>query len=138
MHNFHFDYGDTFAFVARIGTICLIITIIVQLGWKIYHLEFWFAFLNGEIEEEIYIDQLEGFEEKGHEDKVYHLKKALTRLKQAFKAWYNKIDTYLLQQDFIKSVNEATIYVKNGNHSKQLILSHYVDDKLIIKMILKL
>lgn len=67
--------------IARKDTICLIIAITAQLGWKIYHLNVKSNFLNCELEEEIYVDQLEGYKVKVYEDTVYKLKKALYGLK---------------------------------------------------------
>ncbi|GJU62276.1 retrovirus-related pol polyprotein from transposon TNT 1-94 [Tanacetum coccineum] len=80
------DFGDTFAPVARHDTIKLLIAIAAQRNWKIHHLDVKSAFLNGELEEEIYVKQPEGFEVVGQEEKVYRLYKALYGLKQAPKA----------------------------------------------------
>ena len=88
------------------------------------------AFLNGDLEEEIYVSQPKGFIEEGKEDKVHCLKKALYGLKQAPGPWYSKIDAYLIHQGFKRSMSETTLYVKVGDNSKQLILSLYVDDML--------
>lgn len=55
------------------------------------------------------------------------MKKELYGLKQSLKAWYSIIDTYLVQQSFIKSVNETTLHIKIEDHSIQLILSLYVN-----------
>ncbi|RDX71636.1 hypothetical protein CR513_48992, partial [Mucuna pruriens] len=63
-------------------------------GWSIYQLDVKSAFLNGILEEEIYVDQLQGFFSKGNEGKVLRLRKALYGLKQAPRAWYNRIDQY--------------------------------------------
>jgi hypothetical protein len=70
---FGLDFFDTFAPVARQDTIRMLLAISAQKGWKIYHLDVKSAFLNGFLEEEIYIEQPEGFVVKGHEDKVYLL-----------------------------------------------------------------
>lgn len=63
-----------------------------QLQWFVYQFDVKLAFLNGELQEEVYVTQLEGFIVKGKEEKVYKLQKAFYRLKQALRAWYNKID----------------------------------------------
>ena len=86
------------------------------------------AFLNGVLEEEVYVDQPQGFEVKNEEDKVYRLKKALYGLKQAPRAWYSEIDTYFSQRGFKKSLSEATVYVKGENGTNILIVAIYVDD----------
>ncbi|KAL4385834.1 hypothetical protein GQ457_15G015760 [Hibiscus cannabinus] len=77
------DYGDTFAPVARLDTIRLLIAIAGQLGWNMFHLDVKSAFLNGELEEDIYVCQPESFVVPGKEHQVYKLKRALYGLKQA-------------------------------------------------------
>ncbi|GAU33542.1 hypothetical protein TSUD_143350 [Trifolium subterraneum] len=124
------DFSDTFAPVARHDTIRLLVALAAKLGWKIYH--FKLAFLNGLLDEDIYVDQPEGFKVAGSENKVYKLHKALYGLKQAPRAWYSRIDGYLLQNGFKRSENEATLYVKWSRNEVKLIVSLYVDDLLVI------
>jgi hypothetical protein len=88
------------------------------------------AFLNGVLEEEVYVDQPPGFEVKENPTKVYRLKKALYGLKQAPRAWYNRIDTYLIKSGFGRSQNEPILYTKTDQHSKILIVCLYVDDMI--------
>jgi hypothetical protein len=88
------------------------------------------AFLNGFIEEEVYVYQPPGFEVKEHPTKVYRLKKALYGLKKAPRAWYNRIDTYLIKSGFSRSQNEPTVYTKIDQHGKILIVCLYVDDMI--------
>ena len=83
---FGVDYFDTFAPVARLGTIRLLLALAAQLGWKVYQMDVKSTFLNGFLQEEIYVEQPEGFVAKGKEDKVYRLRKALYVLKQAPRA----------------------------------------------------
>ncbi|KAK2404761.1 putative mitochondrial protein [Trifolium repens] len=125
------DYGDTFAPVARHETIRLIVALSAHNGWKIFHLDVKSAFLNGVLQEEIYVEQPAGFVISGHEDKVYRLHKALYGLKQAPRAWYSRIDSHFLQNDFKRSQNEPTLYVKDCGNEKKLIVSLYVDDLLV-------
>ncbi|PKI74464.1 hypothetical protein CRG98_005146 [Punica granatum] len=124
------DYSKTFAPVARLDTIRLHLAIAVKRNWKIYQLDVKSAFLNGVLEEKIYVEHPEGFEVKGAEGRVYKLKKALYGLKQAPRAWYNKIDTYLQNLKFEKSLSESTLYVKKEMDST-MILSMYFDDLLV-------
>lgn len=114
---FGVEYSDTFAPVARLDTIRSLLAIAAQMGWKVYQLDVKSAFLNG-------------FVKKGEENKVYLLKKALYRLKQAPRAWYSRIDDHLLSLGFVKSLSESTLYVKR-NHADILIISLYVDDLLM-------
>ena len=67
------------------------------------------AFLNGILKEEVYVDRPLGYKIKGQELKVYKLKKALYVLKQAPRAWYNRIDVYLHNNGFKRSSNEPTL-----------------------------
>jgi len=121
------DYNETFALVARLDTIRTLIALTTQKGWSTYQLDVKSAFLNGVLEEEIYIEQLPGFVVKGQEAKVLRLKKALYGLKQAPCAWYNRIDQYFTNQGFKRSKSELTLYIKTQGHHT-LLLSLYVDD----------
>ncbi|XP_043805248.1 uncharacterized protein LOC122721479 [Manihot esculenta] len=94
------DFSDTFALVARIETIRLLLAIAAQKGWKVYQLDIKSAFLNGFLEEEIYVEQPDGFVIKEQENDVYLLKKALYGLKQAPRAWCSRIDQHLMQKQF--------------------------------------
>ena len=86
------------------------------------------AFLNGYLQEEIFVEQSEGFVNEGNENKVYFLKKALYGLKQAPRAWYSKVD--LVHLGFHKSQSELTLYVKHQG-TNILVISLYVDDMLV-------
>ncbi|KAL0425549.1 UNVERIFIED_CONTAM: Retrovirus-related Pol polyprotein from transposon TNT 1-94 [Sesamum radiatum] len=94
------DYTETFAPVARLDTIRALIAIAANKKWKIYQMDVKSAFLNGYIDEEIYVEQPQGFIAKGSEEKVLRLKKALYGLKQAPRAWYSRIDKYFMIEDF--------------------------------------
>ena len=81
--------------MARYTTIRSIISLASVLGWKLHQMDVKTAFLNGEIAEEVYIEQPDGFVIHGKDSHVCKLKKALYGLKQAPGAWYAKIDNYL-------------------------------------------
>ena len=110
------DYNETFAPVARLDTIRALIALAAQKGWNIYQLDVKSAFLNGVLEEEIYVEQPQGFINKGNEGKVLRLKKALYGLKQAPQAWYGKIDQYFIDQGFKRSNNEPTRHKVSITH----------------------
>jgi transposase InsO family protein len=124
------DFSETFAPVARLDTIRLLLTIAGQKSWKVFQLDVKSAFLNGYLQEEIFVEQPEGFAIKGQEDKVFLLKKALYGLKQAPRAWYARIDDHLMSLGFAKSPSEPTLYVKHSVNDI-LIVSLYVDDLLV-------
>ena len=75
-----------FAPVARIDTVKMILAMAANRGWEVHHLDVKTAFLNGELEEEVYVVQPEGYVVKGKEQHVYKLSKALYGLKQAPRA----------------------------------------------------
>ena len=89
------DYDEAFAPVARYTSIRSIISIAAEMGWQIHQMDVRTTFLNGIIQEEVYIEQPQGFEMYETESHVCRLKKALYGLKQAPRAWYSRIDTYL-------------------------------------------
>ena len=122
------DYNETFAPVARLDTIMTLIALAAQKGWKLYQLDVKSAFLNGKLQEEVYVEQPEGFVIQGKEDRVYRLHKALYGLKQAPRAWYGEIDGYFTECGFEKSSSEATLYTKTRGENDILIVSIYVDD----------
>lgn len=124
------DYEETFAPVARYTSIRSIISIAAEMGWKIHQMDVKTAFLNGFIQEEVYIEQPQGFEVHGKESHVCRLKKALYGLKQAPRAWYSRIDTYLQGMGFTKSEADPNLYfIVIGE--EPLILVLYVDDLII-------
>lgn len=121
------DYEETFAPVARYTSIRTIIVIAAARGWKLHQMDVKIAFLNGVIEEEVYIEQPEGYEIQDRLTHVCRLKKALYGLKQAPRAWYERIDKYLLSLGFCKNDADSNIYFKVAN-DEMLILVLYVDD----------
>jgi hypothetical protein len=122
------DYNETFAPVARLDTIRMVLSIATQNNWKVYQMDVKSTFLNDILEEEVYIKQPPGYEVLGEEHKVYKLKKALYGLKQAPRAWYSRIDSYFVNNGFSKCANEPTLYVKVNDEGEILIVCLYVDD----------
>jgi hypothetical protein len=88
------------------------------------------AFLNGVLEEEVYVDQPPEFEVQEYQAKVYQLKKVVYGLKQDPRALYNRIDIYLIKCGFNRSQNEPTLYIKTDQHNKIPIVCLYVDDMI--------
>eukprot|EP00253_Pinus_taeda_P016354 PITA_16354 len=101
------------------------------MGWKIHQMDVKTTFLNGKIEEEVYIEQPKGFETFDHESHVCRLKRALYGLKQAPRAWYTRIENYFTGLGFTKSEVDANLY-HIMEESKPLIIVLYVDDLILI------
>ena len=92
------DFEETFAPIVRWNTLCILVALATHRGWKFFHLDAVTAFLNGDIIQDLYIKQLEGYVVPGKEEFVCKLLKALYGLKQAPKAWYSKIDSFLSEK----------------------------------------
>ncbi|KAF3630588.1 hypothetical protein FXO37_28413 [Capsicum annuum] len=125
------DYFDTYSQVSRITSIRMLITLAVVYDLQIHQIDVKNAFLNGDLEEEIYIEQPEGFVVPGKENKVCKLVKSLYGLKQAPKQWHAKFDQTMLANRFKINEFDKCVYIKDPpNH--QVIVCLYVDDILII------
>jgi hypothetical protein len=124
------DYEETFAPVARYTSIRAVMSLVSIMGWRIHQMDVKTTFLNGIIEEEVYIEQPQGFEISGKESHVCRLKKALYGLKQAPRAWYSRIDGYLQSMGFTKSEADPNLYFIFVEVDL-LILVLYVDDMFL-------
>jgi hypothetical protein len=121
------DYDEIFAPVARYTSIGIIISLAAVFCWKLHQMDIKTAFLNGEVEQEVYIEQPEGFVIHDKRSHVCKLKKALYGLKQAPRAWYGRIDSFLQCLGFTKSIADPNLYIKIvQNHPVIIVL--YVDD----------
>jgi hypothetical protein len=125
---FGIDYNEVFAPVARWDTIRIILALATCKGWIVYQLDVKSAFLHGELNEVVFIEQPQGFEVKGEETKVYKLKKALYGLKQAPRAWYSKLESFFIKEGFQRCSSEHTLFTKAEEGGKFLVVSVYVDD----------
>lgn len=125
------DYNETFSPVVRYSTIRLLLALAAEYDLEINHLDVKTAFLNGELEEHVLMEQPEGFIEEGQEHKVYKLHKAIYGLKQAAKSWYEKINGILLTKlNFNKLPSEPCVYYK-GQGREIVIIALYVDDIIL-------
>ena len=127
------DYEEVFALVARMETIQVLLVLATQEGWQVHHMDAKSAFLIGELEEEVYVKQPDGYVKKGREHLVMRLKKTLYRLKQVPRAWYTKLDKCLRYFDFTRSSQEHAVYFKRSGTSR-LIIGVYVDDLIITRI----
>jgi len=83
------DYNETFAPVERIDIVRMVLSIATQNKWIMHHMDFKSAFLNGYLEEQVYVRQPSSYEIYKHRDKVYKLRKDLYGLKNASRLWYS-------------------------------------------------
>ena len=90
------------------------------------------AFLHGELEDEIYMEQPEGFEVQGKQKLVCKLKKSLYGLKQAPRQWYKKFDSFMVDHEYTRTVADQCVYFRRFSDGNFIILLLYVDDMLTI------
>lgn len=126
------DYYHTFAPVVKFTTIRTLMAIVAAQDLECEQMDVVTAFLNGDLEEEIFMNIPEGLRTPENQNCVCKLNKALYGLKQAPRQWYAKIDDYLVRDlDFTSSMNDPCLYIKKTS-SIILIVAIYVDDLLII------
>ncbi|KAH9783416.1 retrovirus-related pol polyprotein from transposon RE1 [Citrus sinensis] len=124
------DYFETFSPVVKQSTVRIILSLAVMKGWKIRQIDINNAFLNGELNEDVYMFQPESFVQSPS-DHVCKLHKALYGLKQAPRAWFDKLRKALLQWGFQNSKADSSLFIKH-EYGGIVIVLVYVDDILII------
>ncbi|GKA00712.1 retrovirus-related pol polyprotein from transposon TNT 1-94 [Tanacetum coccineum] len=125
------DYFDTYAPLARISSIRTLIAISAVKGLYIHQMDVKTDFLNGYLNEEVYMEQPEGFVIQGQENKVCRLVKSLYGLKQAPKQWHERFDTTVTSFGFQHNSADRCIYTKSTKEYT-VVICLYVDDMLII------
>lgn len=125
------DFEEVFAPVAKIEIVRLLIALATQRKWQVHHMDVKTGFLNGELQEEVYVSQPEGYTVKQQEHKVYQLTKTLYGLRQAPRAWNQKLDRSLKGLGFVKCPQEYVVYTRT-EESGVLIVRVYVDDLIVI------
>eukprot|EP00253_Pinus_taeda_P026495 PITA_26495 len=121
------DFEETFAPIVRLEAIRMFLALSSFQNFKVFQMDVKPSFLNRDLEEEVYIEQPDGFILGNDPNLVCRLKKTLYGLKQAPRAWYYHLDEYLHQQGFSKGSADSNLYIKVEN-DKLLILVVYVDD----------
>ncbi|GKD60416.1 retrovirus-related pol polyprotein from transposon TNT 1-94, partial [Tanacetum coccineum] len=111
------DFKESFALFTRIEAIRIFVANAANKNMTIFQMDVKTAFLNGELKEEVYISQPEGFVDQDNPSHVYKLKKAIYSLKQAPRAWYNMLSSFLISQQFSKGAVDPTLFTqKAGNN----------------------
>lgn len=124
------DFEEIFAPVTRLETVRLLLALSAKNNWEVHHLDVKTAFLNGDINEEVYVAQPKGYVKKGQEKLVYKLSKALYGLRQAPRAWYAKLNSCLEKLGFKRCPYEHSVYTRQDKEDV-LIIGVYVDDLLV-------
>ncbi|GJX55560.1 retrovirus-related pol polyprotein from transposon TNT 1-94 [Tanacetum coccineum] len=121
------DYDETYAPVARLESIRILLAYACALDFKLFQMDVKSAFLNGFINEEVYVAQPSGFIDFEKPDHVYKLKKALYGLKQAPKAWYDRLKAFLIKHEYKIGMVDNTLFTKKRSLNL-IIVQIYVDD----------
>jgi hypothetical protein len=121
------DFGETFSPIAYLEAIRILLAFAASKGFKLYQMDMKSAFLNGVIQEEVYVKHPLGFESLKYPDRVYKLSKALYRLKQVPRAWYARIKMFLLEHGYVMGSVDKTLFTLNYG-TGFLLVQIYVDD----------
>ena len=125
------DYFDTYPPVTRINSIRMVLVIVTLRNLEVHQMDVKTSFLNGDLDEEIYMEQPEGFISPRQEKKVCRLVKSLYGLKQTLKHWHQKFHSVMLANDLKINECDKCVYVKDTENG-YVILCLYVDNMLII------
>jgi hypothetical protein len=123
------DFRETFAPVTHLEAIRILLAFAASKGFKFYRMDVKSDFLNGVIQEEVYVRQPPGFENPKYPNRVYKLSKVLYGLKQSPQAWYARLKTFLLEHGYVmESVDKTLFTLNHGNDF--LLVQIYVDDTI--------
>ncbi|KAK1558510.1 hypothetical protein Q3G72_003173 [Acer saccharum] len=121
------DFEETFAPIARLESIRLLLSISCVHKFKLHQMDVKSAFLNGFLQEEVFVEQPKGFVDAHHPNHFYRLKKALYGLKQEPRAWYERLTQFLVDNNYIRGSVDKTLFIKRDN-DELFIAQIYVDD----------
>ena len=128
------DYDEVFAPVAKYNSIRSVLAIANQLDLEVHQMDVKTAFLNGNLNNEIYMQQPQGYEDKNQPHKVCKLRKSLYGLKQSARCWNMTLDRYLKESGYVQSTADPCIYCKSENKSGKnslIMIAVYVDDAIM-------
>ncbi|KAK8957035.1 hypothetical protein KSP39_PZI000307 [Platanthera zijinensis] len=126
------DFDEIFSPVVKMSSIRVVLGLAARLDLEVEQMDVKTAFLHGDLEEELYMEQPDGYCMRGKEGYVCRLKKSLYGLKQAPRQWYRKFETFMGEIDFTKTTLDHCVFMKQYAPEDFVILLLYVDDMLII------
>ena len=127
------DYQETFAHVAKLNTMRVLLSLAVNLDWTLQQLDVKNAFLNGDLENEVYMKIPLLFENKANVSKVWKLQKSLYGLKKSPRAWFDRVTKAVKKHGYIQGQTDHTLFIKHSLNGKITILIVYVDDIILTK-----
>ena len=120
-----------FSHVAKMNSIRVLLSLAVQSSWPLYQLDVKNAFLNGDLEEEVFMDLPPGFKGKVGKSKVCRLKKSLYGLKQSPRAWFERFGKAVKSHGYCQGQVDHTMFYKHTGEGKVAILFVYVNDIIL-------
>ena len=125
------DYNEVFSPVVKHSSIRILLALVAQFNMELVQMDVKTAFLHGDLEEEIYITQPNGFKVAGKENWVCKLNKSLYGLKQSPRQWYKRFDQFMIGQNYTRSNFDNCVYFRKLQDGSFIYLLLYVDDMLI-------
>ncbi|CAM9882426.1 unnamed protein product, partial [Heterosigma akashiwo] len=125
------DFRQIYSPVVNAASLRLLLAISANKGYAVDSLDISTAFLNGDIDGDVYVKQPPGFVDPEHLNKVWKLNKALYGLKQSPRIWYMELHDHLLSLGFQRSGNESCLYARRDGAGNELMVAVYVDDLVI-------
>jgi hypothetical protein len=125
------DYEEIFFPVVKHTSIRIVLALVVHYDMALEQMDVKTAFLHGDLDEQIYMEQPEGFSQPGQEHLVCKLKKSLYGLKQSPRQWYKRFDSYMIKIGYRRCEYDCCVYVKSLDDGSFIFLLLYVDDMLI-------
>ncbi|RVW93973.1 Retrovirus-related Pol polyprotein from transposon TNT 1-94 [Vitis vinifera] len=129
--SYDIDYEETFAPVAKLNSIRVLLSVAVNLDWNLHQLDVKNAFLNGELEEAVYTKIPPSMETPENSGKVCKLRKSLYGLKQSPKAWFDRLTRVVKKHGFIQCQADHTLFMKHSKEGEMTLFIVYVDDIII-------
>nr|GEX53461.1 copia protein [Tanacetum cinerariifolium] len=121
------DFEESFALIPRMEAIRIFLAYAAHKSFTVFQMDVKTVFLHGSLKEDVYVCQPEGFIDADHPSHVYKLKKAIYRLKQAPRAWYDELSKFYLHNHFFKGTIDPTLYIRRFQDDI-LVVQVYVDD----------
>ena len=126
------DYSEILSPVVKYKTIRLLLALVAQFNWELEQMDIKTTFLHGELEKELYMQQLEGFEDKKGKNIVRKLEMSLYGRKQSPRQWNRIFDNFIIGIGFERSHYDTCVYFSSSTYNDMIILLIYVDDMLIV------
>ena len=126
------DYHEVFAPVVKHVSIRTLLSLVVNLDLELEQMDVKTAFLHGNLEDDLYMEQPEGYEDKSKPDHVCFLKKSLYGLKQSPRQWNKRFDEFMTLQGYQRSQHDVCVYTTEGSDGSLVYLLLYVDDMLLV------